>query len=1623
MFVKLKRFKILKILKDTPRVFSAKVYDKETGKIYFLKRGNYTDISFFKKEFFFLKIFEGKYFPKPCKYFLSSRTPVLLLEFVEGDNLKQKFKKFKTLEEKENFVRKIIPELVEALNFIHKNHIIHGDLKPENILIRKRINRICITDLELSKIEEEETISGTPGFMAPENIQGYFLSFKSDIFSLGATLYNILFDEIPVKTKGMAYNREEYEKNINKNLAKLSPDLEFILSRMLAYSPSERADIDELMGIVTGEEQLPMGSVLFPEFFNREKEIALIKENIRIGHGKREWRRRKMSNIVVIKGNENSGKTRLITELKIQLLRLRIPFKKVNSVNEIFQPFIRKEKGIHGFETEKILPRQVSYRVIFLDDFDRLEEVQKEFFIENLKKFKKINYTIILTMRDVPEELKNFKIIEIREWNEDEKLEFVKKVLKREFGSRDVLKGIRGYPGEILYFLRKAVEDKKLKEEKGRIVVEIPSPVSFIEEKRSVENLSERERTILEFMSFVKKLREDVLISIFGKEYINEIQRLKGEDLLISSPPYITCAKETKITDKIKPFTDRMENLLDLFPYISLFHIMPHYSNTPVKLNQIAEIFLKKILEDEGFVGSFSYAKYIYGLFKNILYERIKIQIFKIFVRSGELGISQTVAEEIDITKLTKKELKEFYFWKFYLDFLKNEYEEGKKNLKNLENLCEPEEKAFVYNLNSQFYYNTGDYARAYSYALKAENASKKIMDNTEYVKSQFYKSLSLIQRGKSKEAIKNLRNMGTKKLKEPELIGRYFYSLGEAYLLADNVKSAILNFEKALEWIKFLTFYEHSFILNRLYIIYLREGNYAKAMELCTTALRWADYSLDRRGKIIDQANLGILYKYLERFRDAEKNIKGALKTAKDFNYPNIQIHVLESLLELYFQTENYEKIREIFNRELREIEENESVKNNPEFYFLKGIYAFRLNKFYDAEENFEKAINLMESKHEDYLRTYFYLLLSYLLNRRLKKYEKVFNEIKKDFKKKKDFLNLFELNFAFYETTKENYGNVKKILYQIIKNIERRKNKFFYSDYIFDIVHFLSSFHIISDPGCIIYGINDMIFEIMDIFEKFYRDKNYSFYFKTLRRFRSKMAEKEKIFAGKLPDKDLKLKSLLKMIEAVHEIEDSEKLFKRALDLLLTFYKVDRGAIFYYNKYGEPRLKTARNAKREDIEDIRDISESVIKQAMDRGILIKSVDIDKTPYLAQRDSIKRYGIRSILCIPLRTKKRIMGIIYLDSKKPNIFREEDVDLLNAFSRQISIALDRLETIIELAEEKAKIEAEIETLKEKITERTGFYELVGRSPQMQKVYETIEKIIKIKIPITVLVWGETGTGKELVARIIHFHGARRDGPFIAVNCGELPETLIEAELFGYVKGAFTGADTDKIGLFEAADGGTLLLDQIESLPLSLQAKLLRVIQYGEVRRLGSNTVKKINVMIIALSNQNLDLLVQRGEFREDLKYRLSAFEIYLPPLRERIEDIKPLAFYFFHKYRKEFGKNQLAGIEKRAMDAFLKYDWPGNVRELEGMIQRIVLMCDATMVRLIHLPPEIKEKRKQKMGIKVLGKEREYRVIVEALKSTNWNILRASKRLGISRPTLYKKIYEFGLKRPKRPKD
>ncbi|HCE45852.1 MAG TPA: hypothetical protein DET40_20090 [Lentisphaeria bacterium] len=274
--------------------------------------------------------------------------------------------------------------------------------------------------------------------------------------------------------------------------------------------------------------------------------------------------------------------------------------------------------------------------------------------------------------------------------------------------------------------------------------------------------------------------------------------------------------------------------------------------------------------------------------------------------------------------------------------------------------------------------------------------------------------------------------------------------------------------------------------------------------------------------------------------------------------------------------------------------------------------------------------------------------------------------------------------------------------------------------------------------------------------------------------------------------------------------------------------------------------------------------------------------------------------------------------------------------------------------------------AENEVLKSTLTANYHFDLIVGDSEPMLRVYRLIEKVAKTTS--TVLILGESGTGKELVAKSLHNSSPRHDGPFVVVNCAAMPETLLESELFGYVKGSFTGANTNKKGLFETASGGTIFLDEISAIPLSMQVKLLRVLQEKEIRRVGGTENIPIDIRVLAASNENLEEKIKRGEFRDDLYYRLSVIPIEIPPLRERIEDIPLLVAHFLEDYEKE--NKQSVVIAQESLKAFMSYRWPGNVRELENMLKRVATLCENNTIQLTDLPEAIlgsmKEKERKK---------------------------------------------------------
>ncbi len=345
---------------------------------------------------------------------------------------------------------------------------------------------------------------------------------------------------------------------------------------------------------------------------------------------------------------------------------------------------------------------------------------------------------------------------------------------------------------------------------------------------------------------------------------------------------------------------------------------------------------------------------------------------------------------------------------------------------------------------------------------------------------------------------------------------------------------------------------------------------------------------------------------------------------------------------------------------------------------------------------------------------------------------------------------------------------------------------------------------------------------------------------------------------------------------------------------------------------------------------------------------------------------------------------------------------------------------DEIVIVLKKAEERERLKEENRILRAEVAEKDSFCGMVGRNPAMLALYDQIRRVADLKT--TVLIQGESGTGKELVARALHTCGCRAAGPFVAINCGAIPESLLEGELFGHAKGAFTGAVADKAGLFEQADGGTLFLDEVGEMPLSLQVKLLRVLQEGEVRRLGATRSRHVNVRVVSATARDLQAELQAGRFREDLFFRLNVFSLLVPPLRERIDDIPLLVQQLVRDCAERIGRVAAPRVAPEVVRQLMAHLWPGNVRELENVIERSLVLCDGDLLAETCLPGSSEmasglpvPAADENLSIKQAERTMEIDLIRKALERTKGNRTHAAKALEISHRALLYKLKEYGL--------
>ena len=427
--------------------------------------------------------------------------------------------------------------------------------------------------------------------------------------------------------------------------------------------------------------------------------------------------------------------------------------------------------------------------------------------------------------------------------------------------------------------------------------------------------------------------------------------------------------------------------------------------------------------------------------------------------------------------------------------------------------------------------------------------------------------------------------------------------------------------------------------------------------------------------------------------------------------------------------------------------------------------------------------------------------------------------------------------------------------------------------------------------------------------------------------------------------------------------------------------------------------------------------LGEGITGAVAESGEPIVVAEISRDPRFLHRAAARqeRNGAEfSFVCVPILLHRRPVGTLSIEL--PHKAHREFSRLLK-FLRIVASMISQAVRIHRLLEaERHKLVSENAQLREELHRRYDFSSLVGTSGPMRQMYEEMARVAGTST--TVLIRGESGTGKELIASSIHYHSTRAKKPFIKVNCAALPETLVESELFGHERGAFTGAESRKKGRFELASGGTIFLDEIGELSPAIQVKLLRVLQEREFERVGGTEPVKVDVRVVAATNRNLETALAEGNFREDLYYRLNVFPIFIPPLRERRADVLPLADHFVEKYAREHGKT-IKRISTPAIDQLASYHWPGNVRELENTIERAVLMADGEVIHGHHLPPTLQTAEatgtvvNTSLGGAVGTFERS--LIVDALKTTRGNRSQAARLLGTTERVINYKVKKYGI--------
>ena len=1486
----------------------------------------------------------------------------------------------------------LIQQLAEGLAYIHAQGAVHRDLKPSNIMVLETEEGIetTILDMGLAKLRHLHSVSitqtgaaiGTAEYMSPEQGKGLWVDHRSDLYSLGIILYEMLMGAPPFSGQNpisviMKHIRES-PPPIGEAHVEIPEQTQQIVLKLLAKEPVDRfQSAEEVLRALPSEFVLPDDKqrdvprkVMRPQFVGRESEMKTLRamlKDVQTGEQR----------VVLISGESGVGKTRLIEELLGDALIhdfLCLKSAGREEGGQIYGALISAFQGMTDLvaelpdllETDKFSVmerwlqvlkslRQKKPIVLCLEDIQWLDELTLEFLQYVLRDPDPCPFLLCLTCRwsnlePLAEEIENFvhsnaltKATQVRLKNlpREEVGYLAASMLGERSIPSDVLQTLfretGGQPLFVVEAVRTLVNADVVRQDVSGDWQWREFPETLLSDDiseilhRRIATLPVVQQRVLEYACvFLNDFSFDLLAAVWRGdelELLDVLDDLIAEGLLA---PFGEAEDRYRFSQELcrRAIYDRMQNVRRRLLHREIGNALEKTEQAEELTEELADHFAAAEERDKA-------VKYMCLAGKKALEQHAYRQALMRFEAVRDWAANDAFESQVDAID----------FLCDYADALSNcsQHNRALELLEEAQALL-PDDRN---DLKACILRNIGDVQcllqqgeGAAEYMLEALQLYQKLGDLDGEIQALGSLAYLCDVSGQNEEAIAYMRRETERRrvLRDPQNKAFIQGREGQAALVGFLFETAKGHLETAVKAFKQPGLEHHRiWALNLLPRVYFYLGDFNRAESICHKVIgEW-----QKRGVVYWEA-MNLLWlgelalergDCAEALEYAEASAERFLKTPrKDYVYRAYAIAATATA-----KMGDTEVALEWAEKASEGVQQTSGMYTGilPLVYCGIGIALAQAGRIAEVEQAFDQAIECRrESKGDHWARALLMVGKFYLQHDDMTRATEYLEAAKQAFGK-------MEMSY-FLERT--------QVLLNQSDESSRNKN---------------------ADP----------------------------------------------ILSSEISVDTLSVDRLRLLYDVSRELtteRDVKVILDRTLGNLLAVYPAERVLIAIKNDTPKGFVVDAVRHHNVEADDAEALSRGIIRQVIETNKPVMSIDAQIDKRLNQYQSVIDYHIRSVLCVPIfHLNEGVMGALYVDHRGiDNAFSDEDQTFLQAFANLVGVALVNAR-MYEQLEEKTQY------LQQQVEKRYQLDDLIGQSDAMQRIYQLIETAAKSDIPV--LIQGETGTGKGLAARAIHYNSTRKNQRFFSQNCATLSPELLQSELFGYKKGAFTGATEDHKGIFEAADKGTVFLDEIADAPPQLQRSLLRVFQEGEVRRVGETEDRTVDIRIIAATNRDLKKEVEKGSFREDLYYRLHGIQIDMPPLRQRIEDVPLLAEHLLTRTKEDSNKS-VGGLTVGAIRALTSYDWPGNVRELEHKVRLAVALSeeggeitsDLFSESIGHALSDTPVEHQERLQDRV--REYEKRLIMDALEKCEGNITHTAKELGITRVGLQKKINRLGLR-------